>query len=114
MYESPVNLIFRDVEQIIRKQEQQREQIILDTIKNCGVVVDKEELIKALQYDRNQYAEGYEDGKNDVLEKIRAEIENHCGLVKENHCRFCSYCSSVMGVREILEVIDKYKAENEE
>ena len=49
---------------------------------------------------------------DDVLDKIRAEIENHCGLTKENHCRYCPYCSSVMVVREILEIIDKYKAEN--
>jgi predicted aldo/keto reductase-like oxidoreductase len=50
---------------------------------------------------------------NSVLDKIKAEIENHCGLVKENHCRYCSYCNSVMGVREILKIIDKYKAESE-
>lgn len=48
-----------------------------------------------------------------VLDKIRTEIENHCGLTKENHCRYCSYCNSVMGVREILEIIDKYKADSE-
>lgn len=46
---------------------------------------------------------------NDTLDKLRAEIENHCGLAKENHCRYCSYCNSLMGVREILEIIDKYK-----
>ena len=48
-----------------------------------------------------------------VLVKIRAEIENHCGLIKEDHCKYCGYCNSVMGVREILEIIDKYKAESE-
>lgn len=47
-----------------------------------------------------------------VLNKIRAEIENHCGLVKENHCKYCSYCNSVMGVREILEILDKYNVES--
>ncbi len=47
----------------------------------------------------------------DILDKIRAEIENHCGLIKEDHCKYCGYCNSVMGVREILEIIDKYKAE---
>jgi hypothetical protein len=52
--------------------------------------------------------------QTDVLDKIRAEIANHCGLLKQNHCRYCSYCNSVMGVREIIEIIDKYKAESEE
>ena len=42
-----------------------------------------------------------------TLEKIRAEIENHCGLIKENHCRYCSYCNSVIGIREILDIINK-------
>lgn len=51
--------------------------------------------------------------KEPVLDKIRTEIENHCGLTKENHCRYCSYCNSVMGVREILEIIDKYKGESD-
>lgn len=54
-----------------------------------------------------------ENDKNVALDKIRAEIEDHCGLAKENHCKYCSYCNSVMGVREILEIIDKCKAENE-
>ena len=58
--------------------------------------------------------EAIEMSKVDVLYKIRAEIENHCGLTKENHCRYCSYCNSVMGVREILEIIDKYKSESED
>ena len=49
----------------------------------------------------------YSDGANEVIDKIRAEIGNHCGLTKEKHCRYCSYCHSVMGVREILEIIDK-------
>ena len=51
--------------------------------------------------------------KTDTVDKIRAEIETHCGLIKENHCRYCSYCNNVMGVREIVEIIDKYKAESE-
>jgi hypothetical protein len=48
-----------------------------------------------------------------ILDRIRAEIEEHCGLAKENHCRYCSYCNNLMGVREILEIIDKHKAETE-
>jgi hypothetical protein len=48
-----------------------------------------------------------------ILDKLRADIENHCGLTKENHCRYCSYCNNLMGIREILEIIDKYKGESE-
>lgn len=35
---------------------------ILSAVKRVGVMVDKEELLKALDYDRNQYAEGYKAG----------------------------------------------------
>lgn len=65
-----------------------------------GIITDKDcnRLCKALE---NEV----------VLDKIREEIENHCGLIKENHCKYCSHCNSVMGVREILEIIDKYTAE---
>lgn len=40
--------------------------IINEIIKIC-VNVDRDELIKALEYDRNQYAKGYEDGKNNAV-----------------------------------------------
>lgn len=111
MYESPIKLVVQDIEtQMVQKEEQ----TILEAIRKCGVVVDKNELIKAINYERNQYSKGYKDGVNDVVDKIRTEIENHCCLTKENHCRYCSYCNSLMGVREILAIIDKYKKESEE
>lgn len=48
----------------------------------------------------------------DTLNEIKAEIENHCGLIKEDHCKYCYTCHNLIGVREIVEIIDKYKAEN--
>lgn len=55
-----------------------------------------------------------EHDKNKVLDELRAEIENHCGLAKDTHCEYCPNCYHVMGVREILEILDKYKAERKE
>jgi hypothetical protein len=71
MYESPVNLLFQDIE---RQIVQQQEQTILEAIRKCGVVIDKDELIKAINYDRNQYSKGYKDGVDDVLDKLLAII----------------------------------------
>ena len=34
---------------------------------NCGVHVDKEELLKALAYDRGQYEKGYEDATKGAI-----------------------------------------------
>ena len=47
---------------IAKKREEQQEDAILPEIYEMGVSVDKEELIKALKYDRNQYERGYRGG----------------------------------------------------
>ena len=35
---------------------------VYHAVVSCGVNVDKDELVKALRYDRNQYEKGYQDG----------------------------------------------------
>lgn len=59
-YESPVTLQIRKIAEQI---EEQRENEITATIsEQIGVNVDKNELKRALAYDRDQYRRGYEDG----------------------------------------------------
>ena len=86
---------------------QEEENTVMKAVRQIGVNVDKGELIKALQYDRNQYTKGYEDGKNEVLDKIRAEITEYKDdkviHAERNEMIDC-----------VLEIIDKYKAESEE
>lgn len=55
MYESPI-------EAICKGMRSEFENNCYKVIQDYGIVVDKEELIKALQYDRNQYEKGYADG----------------------------------------------------
>ena len=43
--------------------------MVITAIRKVDINVDKDELIKALQYDRNQYIRGYEDGKNVAIDK---------------------------------------------
>ena len=50
------------IDSITTKINEATENQVFEAIHKIGVNVDKEELIKALQYDRNQYAKGYEDG----------------------------------------------------
>lgn len=45
-------------EMIIQQQEEQT----LQAIQKVGIKVDKDELVKALAYDRGQYEKGYADG----------------------------------------------------
>lgn len=60
MYESPVELF--DVANFAKKVNEETDNYIYEYIVKLGINVNKEELIKALQYDRDQYEKGYKDG----------------------------------------------------
>ncbi len=112
MYESPITKLYGKIKQEI---EQKEEAAIYKAIEECEIVVDKEELIKALQYDRRQYEKGYEDGKAEMREKIEQAIEEI-----ENEVKFWSepskYDGKSMGYvkkakacsyKHCLEILDK-------
>lgn len=61
MWESPVN-IYETISDMVEKEIEGN--IIVEIKKQLGIDVNKEALIKALQYDRNQYDKGYQDGFN--------------------------------------------------
>lgn len=73
MYESPLNRIYRDIQSQMLKQDE--ENMMLCVNQAVGYSVDKQELIKALNYDREQYEKGYKDAMS-VIEDIKAEIEH--------------------------------------
>lgn len=77
MYNSPVTIF----ENIVKQEMQEKENAIIAEIKSqIAVEVDKDELIKALRYDRHQYEEGYEDG---VMNERQRWINNLTSLM--NH-----------------------------
>lgn len=59
-YESPVTVQMRMIAQQI--EEQRENQITLKISEQMGVNIDKDELTRALAYDRDQYRRGYEAG----------------------------------------------------
>ncbi len=67
MYKSPIELIMGSI-------QTQQEEGILKAVQSVGVNVDKDELIKCLQYDRNQYRKGYEDGAREFAELVKLEF----------------------------------------
>lgn len=75
MYKSPI-------ETIIGKMKMQQEGEIFRAVQEVGVNVDKDELIKALQYDRGQYDKGYSDGYKDAVKEFtkRLKAEKHICL----------------------------------
>ena len=71
MYESPIRIVIDDM---TRKIIQQQEDYVIEEIQKINVDVDKEELIKALKYDREQYEYGYKDGYEQGFEDAKQKI----------------------------------------
>ena len=75
MYEAPIELsIMQDdgvIEKIKMKMAEAQDNYVYECITNVGVNVDKEELIKALQYDREQYKKGYADGVIELGNRLK-------------------------------------------
>ena len=70
MYVSPISLCIQSITQDMCDQQ---EKDVLHAVMKCGVEVDREELIKALKYDREQYEKGYADGRADAQKWISVE-----------------------------------------
>ena len=62
MYQSPIE-ITRTVDDIVTKINEKQDETIVHACMRVGVNVDKDELLKALNYDRHQYEKGYADGR---------------------------------------------------
>lgn len=56
MYESPIDIIYSAMQTKLEGE-------VYKAVQNVGINVDKDELIKALSYDRQQYEKGYADAK---------------------------------------------------
>ena len=63
MYDSPIRLLVADnYQQLMQRQED----AVYTAVLHFAPEVNKAELIRALQYDRDQYNKGYADGKADT------------------------------------------------
>ena len=80
MYKSPIEIIIGQMKTIY-------EDGIFRAIQNVGINVDREELLKALEYDRGQFEKGWKEGFHDGyihgLEIAIIEIENTMGRTKK-------------------------------
>ena len=61
MYESPIDKIVQHIQENLIKQEE--DHLMEQITETVGYQINKEELIKALKYDRNQYHIGFEDAR---------------------------------------------------
>ena len=75
MYKSPIDISFTNT---LKDIVEQQDAYIVREVQRMGVTVDKEELLKALKYDREQYEKGYRDAMDSIT---------HCG-----DCKYSEPC----------------------
>lgn len=75
MYESPIREVYSTV-------QKQIEENIYKAVVACDVHVEKEELIKALAYDRDQYVKGHTDALASIV-----------------HCEDCQHLHKINDVK---------------
>ena len=97
MHAGPIEEIYKDIEIKVNQAVEER---IVKAVQQVDIEVDKEELIKALKYDRDQYQKGY----NDALNQIKEEIAD----LDDADYDFEGYYKAVT---DALKVIDKHRGE---
>lgn len=71
MYKSPITIIESTIDSFSKAIIKQKDDAIFAEIQHSfGVDLDREELIRALKYDRDQYNKGYADGIRDAMEEL--------------------------------------------
>ena len=86
MYKSPVELVMGEMRMKLNGT-------ITQAIQDVDINVDKEELERALQYDRGQYDKGYSDGYKDAVKEF----------VKRLKEVICSYVNAEDDINQVVE-----------
>lgn len=85
MYQSPIKF---NLQRSVTEFGEKLDAAVWKAVMQVGISVDKEELLEALEYDRNQYEQGYQDA---IRDKDLAEVVH--GHWDEDHWEyFCSCC----------------------
>jgi hypothetical protein len=82
-YESPIKIA-------MTQTRNQLEDGILKAVRDVGIYVDKERLLRALQYDSGQYYKGYNDRDKEI---IRCKYCEHATMTADN--KLCKYCNKL-------------------
>ena len=104
-YESPITVITKQL-------QMEFEDNIYKAVQEQAILVDKDELIKALKYDRGQYERGYRDGTRSALANVPVTTHGHwiprklfggdawecseCYTLGSPHWKRCPQCEAKM------------------
>lgn len=85
-YKSPVEIFTGDTYVYIEDE-------ILKAVQKVGIQVDKDELFKALEYDREQYKKGYHDGQPKEAEWEQIQVfEISITTIDRLQSTYCPVC----------------------
>lgn len=89
-YKSPIDVIISEWEMEIENE-------ICNAVQRVGVNVDREELVKALNYDRHQYEKGYADAVRDHKRQSgHWKMIFHDGNFKWIQCSECGHDTKIL------------------
>lgn len=101
-YESPISLSYEDImKDIVERQEG----YIVECIHKVGVDVNKEELVKALSYDRDQYNKGYADRDAEIVRCKDCKYFDHSDFGKGEEC-WCKHFVSTYDTTHCHKVME--------
>lgn len=108
MYKSPIEVFYQQVHVGI---EESVEDAVYKAVKNVGSCVNKEELVQALMYDRDQYERGFEDAKVIIGKQIIEEVEKLTKCPYGDKCLGANCPSNtdcmLMG-EHVIEIVKEY------
>ena len=100
LWESPITQISTQLEQKMREEE---DKLVVEVSQTVGYDINKEELIKALNYSKEQfgkgYAKGYARAVSDFAEKMKQSIMEQ----SDWECNKAFYIGMIEGVKIFLE-----------
>lgn len=70
MYKSPIEMVSQIINDLNREIVKIEEEVVMRAVCDVGISVNKDDLIRALQYDRNQYETGVIDGLKMAYEAV--------------------------------------------
>jgi hypothetical protein len=76
MYESPINIEYT-TDQMFRAINEHMDDAVYQAVINCGIHINKYELIKAISYDRGQYEKGFTDGIELFVTRLKEALTEH-------------------------------------
>lgn len=97
MYKSPIEIINKIAEKASKALDDKVESAIQSYEATYDVAINRDELLKALKYDRRQYDKGYNDGYEDGYAKAIEDVSEL--LAEELGYEPCEYNDNVAYMR---------------